>query len=1280
MPFKSRAPPENPYAISFTIQHFLLLLQGPEPKGAYNGVRAIDDSIPKLSLVEDRGDQKRRGRGVFVNNLSEHEVSCASDVLDLISRAQERRRVGETKMNKHSSRSHCVFTLTVTTQEFTSDGCTMECTGKLHLVDLAGSECAKSAGSGISDARERERKNINQSLLTLGRVISTLREAGKDGARIPYRDSKLTRLLQESLGGRCKTVVIATLSPSQLAVEESSSTLSYVEKAKGITNKPVATSFLKVGGPGTGPTSVRGDKADPNEANLQDWNAMLARMKYMEEQMNEAQAALARKHTQQAEIVARSEAAEAARDQALDELKAKYAECEAMKLQVKAVEEERRAIAYVLRATRLTEGALSRQAHGLVRSLEESDAGADAIHRALQHAVEREQSQAARRQAASEAIAASLRETHEKIEALGQMLAQGRAATLRAASDAEGAAAGHASRMREAAAQMAAAAEAEMRRATEGLDATSTRAAIDMAKRAQSISTTLEELAVASDATSKSISTELTALEEKLNVSELQLQSWAIEAGERRTSAMSELEQGAAELQRVITASVADAAERHEKSDSRMREHKKALEEIQIQMTEAWKIKDEAVTKLRFLHTALGEADEAAAARMAEVAGSLREATEAQQTEQRDGALKEALQAAADALKITVADATRTMSEQATELAAVAASQRADDASVTLRSAILEARSAIDESVQKREAELAQVRETLAEHRASLKEMEMKQASMREQALHRVMEVVRQTLDEQLKGLGAAVSETVVQASKATEELAENVQASAAALVATCETHANTTQQIVESTSRWGEAARGVAARVDVTSEVLTNLNSRAIAGERGVLAALEQASGEMQAWAQVDSDFRASTVSGVEMLEAACEQGRDAAKQHQIEVDGATRLVEDAIVTSSGAKERVCSASSDIEGIRVHVGEAQTVGAAAFARIADGLSALGQAQVRVINAEGDATAAMLKTRPATMEVILAHGRAAAGESTAGAASVRESSSNGISEVQAATSAMAQVLETAARNQRESSMKATQEVATKMGAVDSASGAHASCLQSTAASRAAAVEAMAEEEESSRAAQAAVVSTASDTLCRFVEESGAVTPLHVMSRIARIFQDELACTASEPVLRAHLAEHGEDAEPPVGGCGEAPQGSPYPLQAAKASSDDGEWEASSENTMYPPPPTVSVSEGDQENVPLAQRAASPNYGSMAVAELRKLLEAAKLPTNGPKSDLVARLQRHSVGGAKKHRSPPKARRPQSDPMSQAAASVAGHLSPTAKVPLATRAASMNRVG
>ena len=145
-----------------------------------------------LSLLEEErkrptvlGKKAEVERSVVVKGLSEHAVANPSDVLGLIHRAQERRKVGETKMNKHSSRSHCVFTLTVATKRAITnddgtDAGTMEACGKLHLVDLAGSECAKTAGKDSDGAaRMAERKNINTSLLILGRVISALRDQGK---------------------------------------------------------------------------------------------------------------------------------------------------------------------------------------------------------------------------------------------------------------------------------------------------------------------------------------------------------------------------------------------------------------------------------------------------------------------------------------------------------------------------------------------------------------------------------------------------------------------------------------------------------------------------------------------------------------------------------------------------------------------------------------------------------------------------------------------------------------------------------------------------------------------------------------------------------------------------------------------------------------------------------------------------------------------------------------------------------------------------------------------
>eukprot|EP01050_Picozoa_sp_SAG11_P005995 SAG11_NODE_448_length_9392_cov_17.782978_3_plen_247_part_00 len=186
--------------------------------------------------MEGTGKQK----GVYCRGLLKKCVTSVADVIEIIHAAQARRSISETKMNKASSRSHCLFTMEVESQEKTEGGFVMSRLGKLHLVDLAGSECAKSAGTE-SASQERERKNINTSLLSLGRVIMALKQKSPV---IPYRDSKLTRLLQESLGGCCKTCIIATVSPSVLCVDESMQTLKYAQQAHGIENKPTFISRM----------------------------------------------------------------------------------------------------------------------------------------------------------------------------------------------------------------------------------------------------------------------------------------------------------------------------------------------------------------------------------------------------------------------------------------------------------------------------------------------------------------------------------------------------------------------------------------------------------------------------------------------------------------------------------------------------------------------------------------------------------------------------------------------------------------------------------------------------------------------------------------------------------------------------------------------------------------------------------------------------------------------------------------------------------------------------
>lgn len=238
---------------------------------------------PKLRIVEDKS------RGVFCMGLSELEVVSAEEVVELLQLAEERRRMEETRMNKKSSRSHCLFTVTVTAREILpgDGGMVNERTGRLHLVDLAGSESAKTGGS--DSERGRERKSINQSLLALGRVITALQAvaSSKDTSdltgRVPYRESKLTRILQEALGGRSKTCIIATCSPSELAVDETVSTLSFAQRASGIRNKPSKQNQILSGSgrslsPGAGLGIVGG-------ASSQDWADMELRLAYMDTQV-----------------------------------------------------------------------------------------------------------------------------------------------------------------------------------------------------------------------------------------------------------------------------------------------------------------------------------------------------------------------------------------------------------------------------------------------------------------------------------------------------------------------------------------------------------------------------------------------------------------------------------------------------------------------------------------------------------------------------------------------------------------------------------------------------------------------------------------------------------------------------------------------------------------------------------------------------------------------------------------------------------------------------------
>ena len=198
-------------------------------------VRASFLQIYKEDVFDLLGDPDKKlhvrqlDNDVSVLGLSTHIVKSPKEITSLLLAGKEKRAVGATAMNKQSSRSHSVFTIIVE-QHSEKNGTRM---GKLHLVDLAGSERLKKT-EAVGE-RAKEAAKINQSLLTLGNVISALVTGSK---HVPYRDSKLTQLLYDSLGGNSKTAMIATIGPADYNYEETLSTLLYATRARDIKNIP----------------------------------------------------------------------------------------------------------------------------------------------------------------------------------------------------------------------------------------------------------------------------------------------------------------------------------------------------------------------------------------------------------------------------------------------------------------------------------------------------------------------------------------------------------------------------------------------------------------------------------------------------------------------------------------------------------------------------------------------------------------------------------------------------------------------------------------------------------------------------------------------------------------------------------------------------------------------------------------------------------------------------------------------------------------------------------
>ncbi|XP_055613110.1 kinesin-like protein Klp68D [Uranotaenia lowii] len=197
---------------------------------------------------------REREGGIVVPNLHSVLCKCVEDMVNVMHMGNKNRTVGFTNMNEHSSRSHAIFLIKI---EMCEIGSTLVKVGKLNLIDLAGSE--RQSKTGATAERLKEASKINRALSSLGNVISALAEKSP---HIPYRDSKLTRLLQDSLGGNSKTIMIANIGPSEFNYNETLTTLRYAHRAKTIENKPVVNE-------------------DPQDTKLREYQDEIARLRQL---------------------------------------------------------------------------------------------------------------------------------------------------------------------------------------------------------------------------------------------------------------------------------------------------------------------------------------------------------------------------------------------------------------------------------------------------------------------------------------------------------------------------------------------------------------------------------------------------------------------------------------------------------------------------------------------------------------------------------------------------------------------------------------------------------------------------------------------------------------------------------------------------------------------------------------------------------------------------------------------------------------------------------------
>eukprot|EP00201_Polytomella_parva_P018498 CAMPEP_0175057860 /NCGR_PEP_ID=MMETSP0052_2-20121109/11500_1 /TAXON_ID=51329 ORGANISM="Polytomella parva, Strain SAG 63-3" /NCGR_SAMPLE_ID=MMETSP0052_2 /ASSEMBLY_ACC=CAM_ASM_000194 /LENGTH=403 /DNA_ID=CAMNT_0016323123 /DNA_START=109 /DNA_END=1316 /DNA_ORIENTATION=- len=257
-----RGTSESPGLISLAVEEAFKLIKQKEDRNIVTHVSYMELYNEKLYDLLSNDDRKltikeNKDGSPFVSGLSEHEVKTVDDVLLQLDSGDNRRHTGSTRMNENSSRSHSIFRMVfknssknevASANNNVNDGSSSNPDGAdlvsvLTLVDLAGSE--RVAKTGAEGLRMKEGMAINRGLFTLGEVIKKLsRGALENGGHIPYRDSKLTRILQPSLGGNAKTAIICAMTPALMHVEESHSTLRFACQAKSVKNQAVVNVVL----------------------------------------------------------------------------------------------------------------------------------------------------------------------------------------------------------------------------------------------------------------------------------------------------------------------------------------------------------------------------------------------------------------------------------------------------------------------------------------------------------------------------------------------------------------------------------------------------------------------------------------------------------------------------------------------------------------------------------------------------------------------------------------------------------------------------------------------------------------------------------------------------------------------------------------------------------------------------------------------------------------------------------------------------------------------------